>query len=142
MEVHFNGTIEENWTEDGLKIIHKDYNTVVAVPYDVPVVGYQSQMPATLRLWSARSKQRFDLHSFNEGIYDKAMADQAFAEVISKVLYPADDHMQGKMLRLKQFYFLASATMQLMVKTHKKHRGDLHTLPNYAVIQINDTHPQ
>lgn len=141
VEVHFNGTIEENWTEDGLKIIHKDYNTVVAVPYDVPVVGYQSQMPATLRLWSARSKQRFDLHSFNEGIYDKAMADQAFAEVISKVLYPADDHMQGKMLRLKQFYFLASATMQLMVKTHKKRRGDLHTLPNYAVIQINDTHP-
>lgn len=141
VEVHFNGTIEENWTEDGLKITHKDYNTVVAVPYDVPVIGYQSQVPATLRLWSARSKQRFDLHSFNEGIYDKAMADQAFAEVISKVLYPADDHMQGKMLRLKQFYFLASATIQLMVKNHKKNRGDLHTLPEYAVIQINDTHP-
>ncbi len=141
VEVHFNGSIEENWTENGLEIIHKDYNTVIAVPYDVPVIGYQSQVPATLRLWSARSKQRFDLHSFNEGIYDRAMADQAFAEVISKVLYPADDHMQGKMLRLKQFYFLASATMQLMVKNHKKRRGDLHTLPDYAVVQINDTHP-
>lgn len=141
VEVHFNGYIEEHWTEKGLKIIHKDYNTVVAVPYDMPVIGYKSDTPATLRLWSARSKQRFDLHSFNEGIYDKAMADQAFAEVISKVLYPADDHMQGKMLRLKQFYFLASATMQLMVKHHKEKKGDLHTLSDYVTVQINDTHP-
>ena len=141
VEVHFNGYIEEHWTDEGLKIEHKDYNTVVAVPYDVPVIGYKSHTPATLRLWSARSKQRFDFHSFNEGIYEKAMADQAFAEVISKVLYPADDHMQGKMLRLKQFYFLTSATMQLAVKNHKERRGDLHTLPDYAVVQINDTHP-
>ena len=141
VEVHFNGYIEEHWTDEGLKIEHKDYNTVVAVPYDVPVIGYKSHTPATLRLWSARSKQRFDFHSFNEGIYEKAMADQAFAEVISKVLYPADDHMQGKMLRLKQFYFLTSATMQLAVKNHKERRGDLHTFPDYAVVQINDTHP-
>ena len=112
VEVHFNGYIEEHWTEEGLKIEHKDYNTVIAVPYDVPVIGYKSHTPATLRLWSARSKQRFDFHSFNEGIYEKAMADQAFAEVISKVLYPADDHMQGMMLRLKQIYFLTTASMQ------------------------------
>lgn len=141
VEVHFNGHIEEEWTQGRLKIHHKDYNTVVAVPYDMPVIGYKSHTPATLRLWSARSKQRFDFRSFNEGIYEKAMADQSFAEVISKVLYPADDHMQGKLLRLKQFYFLASATMQLMVRNHKNRRGDLHTLPDYAVIQLNDTHP-
>lgn len=141
VEVHFNGTIHETWTEQGLKIEHKDYNTVIAVPYDVPILGYQSDTPVTLRLWSARSKQRFDFHSFNEGIYDKAMADQTFAEAISKVLYPSDDHMQGKMLRLKQFYFLASATMQSMIKKHKETFEDLRTLPEHVVIQINETHP-
>ena len=141
VEVHFNGTIEENWTENGLEIKHKDYNTVIAVPYDMPIIGYKTKTPVTLRLWSARSKQRFDLHSFNEGIYDKAMADQTFAEAISKVLYPSDDHMQGKQLRLKQFYFLASATMQSMLKRHKQIFSDLHTLPDHVVIQINETHP-
>lgn len=141
VEVHFNGTIEENWTENGLEIKHKDYNTVIAVPYDMLIIGYKTKTPATLRLWSARSKQRFDLHSFNEGIYDKAMADQTFAEAISKVLYPSDDHMQGKQLRLKQFYFLASATMQSMLKRHKQIFSDLHTLPDHVVIQINETHP-
>jgi starch phosphorylase len=141
VEVKFNGTVEQEWAEDGLKIHHKDYHTVIAVPYDVPIIGYQSNTPATLRLWSARSKQTFDLHYFNEGMYNKSMADQEFAEVISKVLYPADDHMQGKMLRLKQFYFLTSATMQLAVRSHKEKRGDLHTLADHAVVQINDTHP-
>lgn len=141
VEVHFNGTIEENWTENGLEIKHKDYNTVIAVPYDMPIIGYKTKTPVTLRLWSARSKQRFDLHSFNEEIYDKAMADQTFAEAISKVLYPSDDHMQGKQLRLKQFYFLASATMQSMLKRHKQIFSDLHTLPDHVVIQINETHP-
>lgn len=141
VEVHFNGTIQENWTENGLKIEHKDYNTVIAVPYDVPIIGYKTKTPATLRLWSARSKRRFDFHSFNEGIYDKAMADQTFAEAISKVLYPSDDHMQGKMLRLKQFYFLASATMQSMIKRHKVVFDDLNSLPEHVVIQINETHP-
>lgn len=135
------GTIQENWTENGLKIEHKDYNTVIAVPYDVPIIGYKTKTPATLRLWSARSKRRFDFHSFNEGIYDKAMADQTFAEAISKVLYPSDDHMQGKMLRLKQFYFLASATMQSMIKRHKAVFDDLNSLPEHVVIQINETHP-
>lgn len=141
VEVHFNGTIQENWTENGLKIEHKDYNTVIAVPYDVPIIGYKTKTSATLRLWSARSKRRFDFHSFNEGIYDKAMADQTFAEAISKVLYPSDDHMQGKMLRLKQFYFLASATMQSMIKRHKAVFDDLNSLPEHVVIQINETHP-
>lgn len=141
VEVHFNGYVDEQWTEEGLKITHRDYNTVVAVPYDVPVVGYNSDCPATLRLWSARAAEEFDLGSFNRGDYAKAVMNRELAEVISKVLYPADDHDQGKQLRLKQFYFFTSATMQYLVSNHKKNFGDLHTLPKYSVVQINDTHP-
>lgn len=141
VEIHFNGWIEEEWTDKGLKIHHRDYNTVLAVPYDVPVIGYKSKCPATLRLWSARSPEEFDIHSFNRGEYAKAMVNRELAEVISKVLYPADDHDQGKQLRLKQFYFFTSATMQSLVRTHKAKHGDLHTLPKFAAVQINDTHP-
>ncbi|MCX4316940.1 MAG: glycogen/starch/alpha-glucan phosphorylase [Lachnospiraceae bacterium] len=141
VEVHFNGYVTEEWTENGLKITHRDYNTVIAVPYDVPVVGYNSEYPATLRLWGARATDEFDLNSFNRGEYTKAVMNRELAEIISKVLYPADDHDQGKQLRLKQFYFFTSATMQSMVNHHKKYYGDLHTLPKHAVIQINDTHP-
>jgi starch phosphorylase len=141
VEIHYNGEIEEVWTEHGLKIHHKNYNTVIAVPYDVPVVGYKSKCPATLRLWSARAKESFDIRSFNQGNYAKAMMDAEMAEAISKVLYPADDHDQGKQLRLRQFYFFTSATMQSLVRKHKKLYGDLHTLPEHAVVQINDTHP-
>lgn len=141
VEVHFNGYVDEEWTENGLKITHRDYNTVIAVPYDVPVVGYNSECPATLRLWSARAAEEFDLKSFNRGDYAKAVMNRELAEVISKVLYPADDHDQGKQLRLKQFYFFTSATMQSLVANHKKNFGDLSTLPKHAVVQINDTHP-
>lgn len=141
VEVRFNGYVDETWTPEGLKVTHRDYNTVIAVPYDVPVMGYESECPATLRLWSARAADEFDLGSFNRGDYTKAVMNRELAEVISKVLYPADDHDQGKQLRLKQFYFFTSATMQNMVANHKKRYGDLHTLPRYAVIQINDTHP-
>ncbi|MGI6030083.1 MAG: glycogen/starch/alpha-glucan phosphorylase [Eubacteriales bacterium] len=141
VEVHFNGEVKETWTEQGMKIVHHNYNTVLAVPYDVPVIGYKSKCPATLRLWSARSVEEFDIHSFNRGDYAKAMVNRELAEVISKVLYPADDHDQGKQLRLKQFYFFTSATMQSMVRTHKAKYGDLRTLPQHAVVQINDTHP-
>jgi starch phosphorylase len=139
--VHFNGYVDEEWTPEGLKVTHRDYNTVIAVPYDMPVVGYNSDCPATLRLWSARTADEFDLDSFNRGDYAKAIVNRELAEVISKVLYPADDHDQGKQLRLKQFYFFTSATMQSLVHNHKKNYGDLHTLPKHAVVQINDTHP-
>jgi len=141
VEVHFNGTVEEQWTEEGMKIVHKDYDTVMAVPYDMPIIGYKSEYPATLRLWSARTKNRFNMRMFNSGEYVRAMQERELAEVISKVLYPADDHDKGKQLRMKQFYFLSSATMQAMVIRHKKRYGDIRTLPQYNVIQINDTHP-
>ena len=140
-EVHFDGEIEELWTEQGLKIIHKNYHTVYAVPYDMPIVGYKSQMLSTLRLWSARAASRLDLSYFNRGEYVHAMAEKELSELISKVLYPENNHEQGKQLRLKQFYFLASATVQSILHNHKEKYGDLHTLPEHVVIQINDTHP-
>ncbi|MBE6014925.1 MAG: glycogen/starch/alpha-glucan phosphorylase [Lachnospiraceae bacterium] len=140
-EVKFNGEIEEEWTEKGLTINYKNYNTVQAVPYDVPIIGYGCKHPGVLRLWSAKSEAGFDLSSFNKGDYLKAMENRQLAEIISKVLYPADNHQQGKELRLKQFYFLASAQMQFIVKYHKMMFGDLHTLPESTVVQINDTHP-
>lgn len=141
VEIHFGGEVEENWTAQGLQAVHKNYSTVLAVPYDMPVVGYASDMPVTLRLWSARAVKRFDMEYFNRGDYLHAMEEKELAEVISKVLYPEDNHEQGKQLRLKQFYFFTSATMQYMVRRHKELYGDLHTLPDYAVVQINDTHP-
>jgi starch phosphorylase len=141
VEVRFGGEIEENWTEKGLKIEHKDYYSVIAIPYDMPIMGYLSKMPATLRLWSARAKSGLDMHYFNRGDYVRAMQERELAEVISKVLYPDDNHEQGRQLRLKQFYFLTSATMQHIVRKHKENFGDLHTLPNFFTVQINDTHP-
>lgn len=141
VEIHFGGEVEERWEPDGLHIQHKNYSTVLAVPYDMPIVGYKSEMPVTLRLWSARAVKRFDMQYFNRGDYLHAMEEKELAEVISKVLYPDDNHEQGKQLRLKQFYFFTSATMQYLVRRHKEQFGDLHTLPDYAVVQINDTHP-
>lgn len=141
VEVRFEGAVDEIWTEQGLTVVHKGGHTVLAVPYDMPVIGYQSRMPATLRLWHAACPAAFDLHSFNKGDYMCVMQQRELAETISKVLYPEDDHIAGRLLRLKQFYFLASATMQHMVRDHKKHYGDVRTLPDKVVIQINDTHP-
>ena len=141
VEVHFNGEIEENWTNEGLKITYKNYHSVIAIPYDMPIMGYMSKMPATLRLWSARAKSGLDMHYFNRGDYVRAMQERELAEVISKVLYPDDNHEQGRQLRLKQFYFFTSATMQHIVRKHKENYGDLNTLPNFFTVQINDTHP-
>ncbi len=141
VEVKYGGELEEIWTDQGLKINHKNYYSVIAIPYDYPVMGYMSEMPATLRLWSARAKTGLDMHYFNRGDYSRAMQERELAEVISKVLYPEDNHEQGRQLRLKQFYFFTSATMQHIVRQHKENYGDLHTLPNYFTVQINDTHP-
>ena len=141
VQVHFGGTVDEIWTKDGLRVVLKDYQTVNAVPYDMPVMGYESKMPATLRLWRAECPSAFDLQSFNKGDYACMIAQKELAETISKVLYPEDDHIAGRQLRLKQFYFLASATVQCLIRDHKRRYGDLHTLPEKVVLQINDTHP-
>lgn len=141
-EVKFGGTVEELWSEDGkLKVVHHNAQSVYAEAYDMPIVGYESKLPATLRLWRARSLHQIDLQRFNQGDYAQAVAERELAESISKVLYPEDSHERGQELRLRQFYFLVSATMQSMVQAHKRRFGDLHTLPDKISIQINDTHP-
>ncbi|MDR0519684.1 MAG: glycogen/starch/alpha-glucan family phosphorylase, partial [Clostridiales Family XIII bacterium] len=141
VEVRYGGGIEEVWTAEGLRIEHSGYTAVLAVPYDMPIIGYESGMPATLRMWSARAKSELDMSHFNRGDYVAAASESALVESISQVLYPEDNHEQGRLLRLKQFYFFTSASMQFMVKKHKKHYGDLRTLPDHYCVQINDTHP-
>jgi starch phosphorylase len=141
VEVRYGGHIDEVWTESGLRVIHSDYTPVSAVPYDMPVIGYESAMPATLRMWSARAKTEIDMDSFNRGDYVAAASASALVESISQVLYPEDNHEQGRLLRLKQFYFFASASMQYIVRKHKEHYGDLSDLPEHYTVQINDTHP-
>ncbi|MDO4890914.1 MAG: glycogen/starch/alpha-glucan phosphorylase [Coriobacteriaceae bacterium] len=141
-EVKFGGHVEEQWNADGnLKVVYHGAQSVFAKACDMPILGYDSKLPATLRLWEARAPQQIDLERFNRGDYANAFADRELAESISKVLYPEDSHEQGQELRLRQFYFLVSATMQSLVESHKKRYGDLRTLPDKVAIQINDTHP-
>ena len=141
-EVKFGGQVDEQWSEDGkLTVNYIGAQSVFAEACDMPIVGYQSKLPATLRLWRARAAQQLDLARFNQGAYEQAVAERDLAESISKVLYPEDSHERGQELRLRQFYFLVSATMQSLVDAHKRHYGDLRTMPDQLSIQINDTHP-
>ncbi|MFZ5973831.1 MAG: glycogen/starch/alpha-glucan phosphorylase [Bacillota bacterium] len=142
VEVHFGGTVEEVWQADGrLKNVHTGYHTVIAQPYDMPIIGGDGGT-ATLRLWSAKSPQNMDMACFNRGEYIKAVEEEQLAEVISKVLYPEDNHTEGKKLRLRQHYFFSSATVQYIVREYKRRHGkNLSRLPDKVVIQINDTHP-
>ena len=142
VEVHFGGHVEEHWVNGELFAELQDYKTVIAVPYDIPIVGYNSKAVDTLRMWSARSPQRIDLASFSRGDYARAMEERELAEVISKVLYPEDSHYEGKMLRLKQHYFFTSATLQYAIKDFKRLYGDdMSLLPEKVAFHINDTHP-
>jgi len=141
-EVHFGGYVEEREENGRMVFDHKDYFAVEAIPYDVPVVGYDTATVNTLRMWSARSPKRIDLGSFSQGDYIRASQERELAEVISKVLYPEDKHYEGKLLRLKQHYFFTSATLQYILKDFKKMHGrNWHLLPEKVVIHINDTHP-
>ena len=142
VEVHFGGWLEEDWSSGELVTKHHDYKTVLAVPYDMPVTGYNTDTVNLLRMWSARSPKRIDLPSFSRGEYARAMEERELAEVISKVLYPEDNHYEGKLLRLKQHYFFTSATLQYMLSEYKRDFGsDLSGLSEKVVIHINDTHP-
>jgi starch phosphorylase len=141
VEVRYGGHIEEVWTDHGLSVKHEGYTSVLAYPYDMPVIGYDSKMPATLRMWEAKAKTELDMKYFNKGDYARAVEESALVESISQVLYPEDNHDQGRILRLKQFYFFTSASMQFLVHRHKKFYGSVQTLPDYYTIQINDTHP-
>ncbi len=140
-EVHFNGRIEEYMEDGQLKFRHTDYNTVIAEPYDMPITGFESETVNTLRLWQARSPEVMDMTEFNRGDYVKATENKELAEVISKILYPEDNHYEGKMLRLKQQYFFVSATIQWILAKHKKKGLSIFEIPEYIQIHINDTHP-
>ena len=140
-EIHFDGNVEEIWSEDGLKTVHSNYYKVLAVPYDLMISGHDSKIVNKLRLWGAKSLENFDMSLFSRGEYLKSCEGDAKAEAISRVLYPADDHEEGKSLRLRQQYFFVSASLQNILKDHLKKYGTLDTLPDKVVIHINDTHP-
>ncbi len=141
-EVRFGGTVKDVWYPDGSHgIEQRGYTSVLAVPRDMEIAGYDTKHANVLRLWEAHSPEPVDLNFFNRGEYLKAMEKKANAEIISKQLYPADNHREGKSLRLKQQYFLSSATIQSVCRKHKVEYGTLRNFHEKHVFQINDTHP-
>jgi len=140
LEIRFEGHVQDTWDENYHHVELLDYKPVKAVPYDLYVAGKDGRGVSVLRLWSARA-EGLDMNMFNQGEYMRAMEQKAMAEVISKVLYPADDHPEGKSLRLRQQYFLVSASMQDIVRRHLRSYGSLDSLPLQTAIHINDTHP-
>ena len=139
--VKFDGAIREEWTPRGLKIYHDFPTEIEAVPYDVMISGYKSNGVSLLRLWESRSLNSFDMNLFSQGDYIRALSEDSMAEAISKVLYPADNHNEGKILRLKQQYFLVSASAQTIIKNHFKKYKTLDNFCQKNAIHINDTHP-
>lgn len=142
VEVKFGGQVYTDWKDGGFTFRYENSHTILAMPYDVPLVGYDSKIVNKLRLWSAKSPNLMNMQEFNSGNYVRAVEEKQLAEVISKVLYPEDNHTEGKELRLKQQYFLVSATLQWILKEFETRYGhDWSLLPEKAVIHINDTHP-
>ena len=142
VEVRFGGQVSPHWDSFGhYRAEYTGYTAVTAVPRDMLISGYGGKTVNTLRLWDARSADRLDMYLFAEGEYVKSLENRTMAEVITKVLYPADDHIEGKTLRLKQQYFFVSATAQAIVKQHMRRWGDIRSFPDRHAIQINDTHP-
>lgn len=139
--VRFNGQIEEKWTENGMETRYVNCQEIKAVAYDMMVSGKDSEAVSVLRLWKAKPVQDFNMKLFSQGEYYQAMTDDNDADLLTKVLYPADNHNAGKSLRLKQQYFLCSASIQNIVEDHKHRYGDLRDLPKLAAIHLNDTHP-
>ena len=141
VEVRFGGEVNE-WYDNGkFKVAQHGYSTVMAVPYNLYISGYHTNAVNKLVLWSAKLPQSFDMAAFSRGDYVRALEQNTMAETISKVLYPADDHIQGKRLRLRQQYLLCSASLQSILRSHIKRYGTLRSLPDKVAIHINDTHP-
>ncbi len=140
-EVKFGGYVDEHWDNGRLYTEQKDCYTVMAIPYDMNISGYDVPAVNKLRLWTAKAPMDFDMKLFAEGEYVKSLEQKAIAESICKVLYPADHHQEGKMLRLKQQYFFVSASLQSIIKQHLKDYKSLDNLPSKVAIHINDTHP-
>ncbi len=143
VEVKFGGNVRAVKQEDGqYNFIQENYKSVIAVPYDYPVIGYNNNTVNTLRLWDAEAKNRFDLDKFNRGEHTKAVEEEILAKNLTDVLYPADDNYAGKELRLRQQYFFVSATLQSVIAKYKyKFGNDLSKLPEKYAFQLNDTHP-
>jgi len=141
VEVKFGGQIH-SWDDNGrYRVAHLNYQSVMAVPNEMFISGYDTDAVNPLVLWSAKSPNSFDMSAFSRGDYAKALEGDTMAEVISKVLYPADDHMAGKRLRLRQQYLLVSASMQTILNKHLRVYPSLDNLPDKVSIHINDTHP-
>ena len=140
IEVHFDGEIYEKWEQNYHSVNHVNYKTVNAVPYDMYVSGYDSKGVSKLRLWSAESMS-FDMNMFNQGDYAKAIGANNIAHSLTKVLYPNDNHLEGKALRLRQQYFMSAASVGDIVMRHMNVYGTLENLHEKVAIHINDTHP-
>ncbi|MDD6478917.1 MAG: glycogen/starch/alpha-glucan phosphorylase [Oscillospiraceae bacterium] len=140
VDVNFDGRINEWWDGSYHHIEHTDYKTVRAMPYDLMVSGKDGKTVNVLRLWSAEC-QDFDMSAFNQGDYVRALEQRAMTEAISKILYPEDNHIEGKSLRLRQQYFLVSASIQDILNRHLRKYNTLDNLPEKVAIHINDTHP-
>ena len=141
LKVRFGGWVEQYQENGRMKVAYHDTKDIEAMPYDLLISGGASDGISTLRLWRARNVSKFDMKLFSQGQYFRAMQENNEAELISKVLYPSDDNSEGKTLRLKQQYFLVSASIQNIFNDHRKRFGDMHSLPDKAAIHINDTHP-
>lgn len=139
--VNFGGEVEQKWYNDRMIVEYKNASTVRAVPYDMNISGYHTNAVNKLRLWDAKAVMDFDMQAFSNGEYVKALEQKSLAESISKILYPADNHYEGKSLRLKQQYFFVSASIQSILKKHLKEYSSLDSLPDKVSIHINDTHP-
>ena len=140
-EVRFGGKVRTRWDNNHLMVVHEDYTRVLAIPCDMEIAGYDTDHVNTLRLWQARSPKPIDMKLFSEGQYLHAAEERAMADAISQVLYPEDNHYEGKSLRLKQQYFFVSATIQSITRKHIQQYGTLRNFHEKNVIQINDTHP-
>ena len=140
-EVKFGGYVRVENRNGRNYFIQDGYQTIRAVPYDLPVIGYGNNVVNTLRIWDAEAIQDFNLDSFDKGEYQKAVEQQNLARTIVEVLYPNDNHYAGKELRLKQQYFFISASIQTAIKKFKENNSDLHDIPKKLVFQLNDTHP-
>lgn len=142
-EVRFGGDIQVTWDERTGRnhFIQKNYSSVLAIPYDMPIVGYGNNVVNTLRIWDAKAITDFSLDEFDRGNYHKAVEQENLAKTITDVLYPNDNHYAGKELRLKQQYFFVSASLQEIVAKYKREHDDIHKLYEKVVIQMNDTHP-
>lgn len=139
--VKFGGHVSERWVDGKLELIYEDQEELQAVPYDMMISGADSKAVNKLRLFKARPVQNFDMGLFSQGQYIKAMEDSNNADIISKVLYPSDNHVEGKFLRLSQQYFLVSASLQSIISDHLAAYGTLSNLADKVAIHINDTHP-